>query len=234
MRIKRNKSFRKSMTFYQNAFKFREPYRILVDGTFIMEAMKQKIQIREQLPKLLGSQRCTPMVTSCLLAELRSLGAHFTGAIKIAKGYYRLKCEHDPCLSAAECLKSQIGESNDKHYVICTQDKKLIEHSRSVPGVPLVCLHRQVPYLEHPSEASKKKWSQDEAAKMQPKEWEKKTLSELNAKENSDVVEKKKRKKKGVNPLSCLKKKVTKKCESKKADKPKKVRSRRVKVAEAV
>merc|ERR1719498_742923 len=175
------------------------------------------------------------MVTSCQLAELRSLGKNFSGAVNVSKGYYRLKCDHDPSLSAAECIKSQIGDSNEPHYIVCTQDRKLIEHCRSVPGVPVICLHRQVPYLEHPSEASRKKWTSDEKAKLEVKDWEKQSLSELKAKENGDdIVERKKKKKKGVNPLSCLKKRKTQQVESKSEKKPKKVRSRRVKKAEAV
>ena len=44
---------------------------------------------QEQLPKMLEG-RSTPMVTNCVLEELRSLGDRALGAAIIAKGWLRL------------------------------------------------------------------------------------------------------------------------------------------------
>lgn len=57
------------MRFYQTVFGFQEPYRALIDGTFINAALKSKVHIKEQLPKLLGG-RTTPVVTECVRASI--------------------------------------------------------------------------------------------------------------------------------------------------------------------
>ena len=53
------------------------------------------MQIREQLQKLLNSDRITPMITESGLQELRDLrdkvGKKFEGAVTIAKNFYRVK-----------------------------------------------------------------------------------------------------------------------------------------------
>lgn len=61
MKIKRQKQAKKTISFYKYNFNFREPFQILIDGTFCQAALKNKIQIKEQLPKyLMGEvQLCT-------------------------------------------------------------------------------------------------------------------------------------------------------------------------------
>lgn len=61
MKIKRQKQAKKTLSFYKYNFNFREPFQILIDGTFCQAALKNKIQIKEQLPKyLMGEiQLCT-------------------------------------------------------------------------------------------------------------------------------------------------------------------------------
>lgn len=51
MKIKRQKQAKKTISVYKNNFGFREPFQILVDGTFCQAALKNKIQIKEQMPK---------------------------------------------------------------------------------------------------------------------------------------------------------------------------------------
>lgn len=61
MKIKRQKQAKKTLSFYKYNFNFRQPFQILIDGTFCQAALKNKIQIKEQLPKyLMGEiQLCT-------------------------------------------------------------------------------------------------------------------------------------------------------------------------------
>lgn len=61
MKIRRQKQAKKTLSFYQHRFRLREPFQVLVDGTFCQAALKNKIQIKEQLPKyLMGEvQLCT-------------------------------------------------------------------------------------------------------------------------------------------------------------------------------
>ena len=105
---------------------------------------------------------------------------------------------------------------------------------RIIPGVPLVYLHGKVPTLASPSEASRK-----HAEAMQKglgmSTWEKENIKVLRKQaglEEKETKLKKKRKKGGPNPLSCLKKK--KKPETilkKNGVKSGKIRRRKIKIA---
>lgn len=61
MGVTRQKHAKKIMGFYKNNFQFREPFQVLLDGTFCQAALRNKIQIREQLPGYLegAAQLCT-------------------------------------------------------------------------------------------------------------------------------------------------------------------------------
>uniref|UniRef100_A0A670K0U7 UTP23 small subunit processome component n=1 Tax=Podarcis muralis TaxID=64176 RepID=A0A670K0U7_PODMU len=61
MKIKRQKHAKKNVGFYKHNFGFREPFQVLLDGTFCQAALRNKIQIREQLPGYLAgaTQLCT-------------------------------------------------------------------------------------------------------------------------------------------------------------------------------
>lgn len=61
MGVTRQKHAKKIMGFYKHNFQFREPFQVLLDGTFCQAALRNKIQIREQLPGYLdgAAQLCT-------------------------------------------------------------------------------------------------------------------------------------------------------------------------------
>uniref|UniRef100_A0A671KVT1 UTP23 small subunit processome component n=1 Tax=Sinocyclocheilus anshuiensis TaxID=1608454 RepID=A0A671KVT1_9TELE len=103
MKIKRQKHAKKTISFYKYNFCFREPFQILIDGTFCQAALKNKIQIKEQLPKYL------------------------MGEVQLCTTKFQIrKCKHmkDP-LPALECLLSMLGETNPHHYFIATQVRTL-------------------------------------------------------------------------------------------------------------
>jgi len=114
----------------------------MVDGPFITHALQNRIHIKEQLPKLLDG-RATPMVTGCILAELRELGDRALGAAIIAKGFYRVKCGHTEPVGAARCVCEQIGKNNERKFLVATQDTELVRSLRQIPGVPLIRLNGQ-------------------------------------------------------------------------------------------
>ncbi|XP_043923002.1 rRNA-processing protein UTP23 homolog [Protopterus annectens] len=121
MKIKRQKHAKKNIAFYKYNFSFREPYQVLVDGTFCQAALKNKIQIKEQLPKyFMGEvQLCT---TNCVLKELDSLGKQLYGAKVIAKRFQVRNCEHLKApINASKCLASMVEGNNPHHYFIATQ-----------------------------------------------------------------------------------------------------------------
>ncbi|KAF5282800.1 hypothetical protein FQR65_LT02797 [Abscondita terminalis] len=195
----------KNINFYINNFKFRQPYQILVDGTFCFAALNNKINIQDNLPRYLQSElkfRTTP----CVIIETERLGKQLTGALIILKNFLVHKCSHQSRpIPGAECLLSMVQNSNSNHYIVATQDHDLQSRIRTLPAVPLVYFVRKTPVLDQPSEASL-----NEARSMMglgPKE--KETISLLKAQHGiveTKEMKKKRRKKRGPNPLSCKKK----------------------------
>lgn len=141
---------------------------------------------------------------------MEKLGHKLVGALKILKEYAAHKCIHKlKPVTGSECLLSMLGDTNEKHYMIATQDRDLQSKIRVLPAVPLLYLHGRTPVLEEPSETSHK-FAKDKMTGIIDSE--KKALEELKVKSGlvtGDDVPKKKKKKKGPNPLSCKKKKKT-------------------------
>jgi len=59
MRVKVGKQCRKAIQFYRINFKFREPYKVILDGNFIKVCLDKKIDLRTKLDKVLGGKVVT-------------------------------------------------------------------------------------------------------------------------------------------------------------------------------
>ncbi|XP_018575407.1 rRNA-processing protein UTP23 homolog [Anoplophora glabripennis] len=205
MKIRRYKKVNKRLGFYINNFGFRQPYQLLVDGTFCYAALNNKINIANNIPRYLQGD-IKLLTTQCAIIEMENLGPKLNGALLILKKYVIHKCGHEgkPILGS-QCFLSMLGSKNENHYIIATQDRDLQDIVRNKPGVPLLYLHSKTPILEQPSELSMKA-VKDKLANLC--ETEKIALEELKLKGGivSNEEKPKKRKKKGPNPLSCKKK----------------------------
>lgn len=125
MKITRQKHAKKHLGFFRNNFGVREPYQILLDGTFCQAALRGRIQLRDQLPRyLMGeTQLCT---TRCVLKELETLGKELYGAKLIAQKCQVRNCPHfKSAVSGSECLLSMVDDGNPHHYFVATQDQNL-------------------------------------------------------------------------------------------------------------
>ncbi|KAK5646038.1 hypothetical protein RI129_004502 [Pyrocoelia pectoralis] len=230
MKIKRYKKMSKNVGFYVNNFKFRQPYQILIDGTFCYAALNSKINIQDNLPRYLQSE-LKFRTTSCAIIETEKFGKQVAGALVILKNFLVHKCGHESKpVSGAHCLLSMVKEKNPDHYFVATQDLDLQSKIRELPAVPLLYFVRKTPVLDHPSEASKKE--AHDMMGLTPNE--KKTILVL--KEQHGIVEeikqsKRRKKKGGPNPLSCKKKKKkSEKIQSGKIRKPDTVQKKRKKI----
>ncbi|KAL1256127.1 hypothetical protein QQF64_014188 [Cirrhinus molitorella] len=212
MKIKRQKQSKKTTSFYKYNFCFREPYQILIDGTFCQAALKNKIQIKEQLPKyLMGEvQLCT---TNCALKELDTLAKNLYGAKLILQRFQMRKCKHtkDP-VPASECLLSMLEETNPHHYFIASQDRELTTALKKIPGVPLLYIILNTMVLDKPSESSLKHVEAVQLGRFvtptqQSSIQTRKEKEGLSKDRNDNRGKKRKRKSSNPNPLSCLKKK---------------------------
>ncbi|XP_012265460.2 rRNA-processing protein UTP23 homolog [Athalia rosae] len=212
MKISRHKKVQKNLSFYVNNFGFRQPYQVLIDGTFTFAALQNKLNIQEQLPKYF--QAGTKLLTTqCVIIETEILGPKVYGAMLIVKQFAVHKCGHEKePLSGSRCLRSMIGKNNPSRYIIATQDRDLQESIRKVPGVPLIYLHQKAPTLEQPSAASQKQASDHRSISVGMNAQQSETITLLKkqsglSEESEKPLPKKKRKKSGPNPLSCKKKK---------------------------
>ena len=51
MKHKRQKKVNKIMKYYELNFGFRKPYNVLVDGTFCVDALNNKVVVKDQITK---------------------------------------------------------------------------------------------------------------------------------------------------------------------------------------
>uniref|UniRef100_A0A0E0G6E2 UTP23 sensor motif region domain-containing protein n=1 Tax=Oryza nivara TaxID=4536 RepID=A0A0E0G6E2_ORYNI len=236
MRVKRRSKNRKVVRFYASCFGFREPYRVLVDGTFVHHLLSHSLlPADDALQSLLSASRPPPLFTSkCVLAELRRLGKSHADAFDAAALLATAKCEHDKVVSAVDCILSLIGEKNPEHFFVATQDSDLRAKLREVPGVPVIYGLKSSLFIEQPSVQQRKFAQLDEEKRlhMGKSEYQKllkvpsdgKAAASENASDDeknrrpiSSLVENalgvadkskfKKKRPKGPNPLSCKKKK---------------------------
>ncbi|XP_012276297.1 rRNA-processing protein UTP23 homolog [Orussus abietinus] len=208
MKISRLKKVQKNLNFYTNNYKFRQPYQVLVDGTFSFAALENKFNIKDQLPKYFQAE-VKLLTTQCVILETEKLGSKVFGAMLIIKQFPVHKCGHEKNpTSGSKCLLSMLKVDNPSRYLIATQDRELQDRVRQISGVPLIYLHGKAPTLEPPSRVTKEHAEkvrqgvgmnsfQDEIIK---------SLKVQSGLTKADPQPKKKKKIKGPNPLSCKKK----------------------------
>ncbi|XP_010898492.1 rRNA-processing protein UTP23 homolog [Esox lucius] len=210
MKIKRQKQAKKTISFYKYNFSFREPFQILIDGTFCQAALKNKIQIKEQLPKyLMGEvQLCT---TNCAMKELESIKELY-GAKLILQRFQVRNCKHfkNP-VAASECLLSMLEENNPHHYFVATQDQEVTAGLKMIPGVPLLYIILNTIVLDKPSQCSVNQVQAVALGEMVTTA-QQQNINSLKAvqgigQDGERRGKKRKRKISNPNPLSCLKKK---------------------------
>nr|ADD37906.1 rRNA-processing protein UTP23 homolog [Lepeophtheirus salmonis] len=210
MKVKRQRRVRRILNYFRTHFGLKAPYRVLLDGTFCQSCLTAKVNIKEQIPNYLLVPEVRYCTSPCAITETDKLGPQLYGASLILKGLaasYLLECSHgkEP-LPAVKCIKSILKDNNSSSSIIvATQDPELRERVRKIPGVPLIYLHGNAPTLEEPSAYTKSFVTKGKNEVSH----EEKVILELKEKEfgSQESVIHKKKKRKGVNPLSCLKSK---------------------------
>lgn len=209
MKINRTKRAQKHLQFYSNHFGFREPYQVLIDGTFCFNALKSQFKIVDQIQKYF-QKTIKPLTTACCIIESEGLGSKFQSTTQLLKEFKVHKCGHEKRpLTGSACMKSMVGKS---HYILATQDRDLQEWVRLKSGIPLVYLHQVAPTLDPPSEASQKAAERQTSKVLDVSKLEGERISFYKKKEGliqetQESMVRKKKRKGGPNPLSCKKKK---------------------------
>lgn len=218
------------MTFYRHHFGIEPPYNVIIDASFVREALKHKVDIWTQMPNYL----CATVrlyTTSCALKEMEAFGKLLYGCLKVMKEYRVAPCPHkDHGVDPVDCLKKTVKKSHlvsvskeeekksnatakpwkrKRQYFLATQHDELARKVRQIPGVPILYLHRNAMQLEKTSEATLKAAGIVTQEKLVPKH-EQETLEDLLQKEGIHIEQDgpihHKKKLKGPNPLSVLKK----------------------------
>eukprot|EP00127_Corallochytrium_limacisporum_P004453 Clim_evm7s164 gene=Clim_evmTU7s164 len=202
MRVTRRKHARKHIQYYKLHHDFREPFQVIVDGTFAEVALKCRIQIAEQMPKYL-SAKVKLFTTRCVQKEVASLGPQFSGARAILKHFEFLHCRHkDSNVSPKECIDALVSNGNAEHYCVASQDLELRKKLQVYADIPLFYINYNTILLQPPPKARSKTDDDIELKRLK---------LAVNAGQAGPKVEaetkKKRRGAKGPNPLSMLKKK---------------------------
>ncbi|XP_051131275.1 uncharacterized protein LOC127251577 isoform X2 [Andrographis paniculata] len=151
MRVKKQKRHRKTVRFYTACFGFREPFKILCDGTFVHHLLANGIVPADTaLANALGG-RVKVFATRCAVAELSSLGESYSESLDAARSLITARCEHEKRKSAIACIMDVIGEKNPEHFFVATQDAELRKKFQKIPGVPVIYGLRNALFLERPS-----------------------------------------------------------------------------------
>ena len=205
-RLKRNKTYRKYLQFYELNFQIRKPYRVLLDGNFMHTAVINGVLVRDKVPSLLGDTNADLQVPTAVVGELEKVGEPVAAALALALTFKRLK--HGGDTNAADAIKTLVGTRNKNKYIVCTQDASLRDELAKVPGVPLVYLNHCALVLEPPSRASLGAHRKSEAKKIIPTRDERRRLQVPGGVSKATSARKPKPRRegpKGPNPLSVKK-----------------------------
>jgi U3 small nucleolar RNA-associated protein 24 len=116
------------------------PYRVLIDTNFLSHTVHAKLDLQTALMDLLYA-KATPIITSCVMAELEKLGPKYRIALRIARDerWDRIKCDHKGTY-ADDCLVENV--TKHRIYLVGTNDRDLKRRIRKIPGVPIVSVAR--------------------------------------------------------------------------------------------
>ncbi|CEP11558.1 hypothetical protein [Parasitella parasitica] len=189
----------------------------IVDGDFCKAALEKQVYIKDELPNLMGDVTRL-VVTECILQDIKSKGPDFTSAYILAKKFDTRRCPHKDGgpVSSYQCIRDLVGTENKQHFCVATQNPKLKDRMRKIPGVPIIYVNvkQQGLGLEPMTDKSKQVMKINESEKVKPLDKEtlriKRALfanEEEETKTKSHKPQAKKRKVKGVNPLAMKKKK---------------------------
>jgi U3 small nucleolar RNA-associated protein 23 len=153
MRISKNRRGRKFMNFYRSAYGIRAPFRVLLDGTALQTAANLAVDLKTELPKVLGGP-VNLFVTRAVVAELRTLGKEFKLATSMAKRMDKLSGGTSQAGGARASVLECVGAAGARLCVL-TEDAKLQELLVQRRGVPVMRFTRQGAIkLEAPAERS--------------------------------------------------------------------------------
>ncbi|KAL0666854.1 hypothetical protein Bca4012_029558 [Brassica carinata] len=213
MRVKRQKKNRRTVRFFTVCFGFRQPFKVLCDGTFVHHLVSKEITPADAaVSELLGGP-VKLFTTRCVLAELQKLGKDYSESLEAAQMLSTATCEHEEAKPADECLSEVLGIKNSEHFFLGTQDFEFRKKLQQESIVPLLYGLNNSLQIDQPSDFQRET-AKDSERKRLPmwrkgyEQWETpRVVSTRNGLGVKDKPQFKRNRAKGPNPLSCMKKK---------------------------
>ncbi|CAF1818781.1 unnamed protein product [Brassica napus] len=186
MRVKRQKKNRRTVRFFTVCFGFRQPFKVLCDGTFVHHLVSKDITPADAAVSELPSSSSPP---------------DYSESLEAAQMLSTATCEHEEAKPADECLSEVLGIKNSEHFFLGTQDfefrKKL--QQVSVTNVEKRMLEKQTARILASNRGE---------GTVEDEQWETpRVVSTRNGLGVKDKPQFKRNRAKGPNPLSCMKKK---------------------------
>ena len=234
MRHGRAKAARKTLQFFRLSVGITAPYQVVLDGTFLVAMITQKVPLRDRLDRTLQHQEYSLQVTRSSLKELEKLFQASNNELFQQARQWGLD-NSDKIIEDADIPEQTTDTEKDflglagreiqtlikrtPQYLVCSQDESLLDVLRSMGTTPVLRLSRGVLLLENPSKSSQSRAISQERAKWSVtgniREHEKmlvdhvKQIHRRDREHTQNSVFKPVRlkgKAKGPNPLSCKKK----------------------------
>jgi len=178
MRHGRAKTARRTLKFFALNGDIHPPYQVLLDGNFLVTAMRQKIAIKERIRKLLQKEKHELYVTQSVMDELKALpGDEFDAARQFGfEECLILDPDSTPSskdgekkssvTTVADDIIQLVSDGNINKYMVCTQDENLSLTLRRIPNVPMMHITQSLLLLEPVSSASKRTAQRLEKGKL--------------------------------------------------------------------
>lgn len=223
------------MRFFTVCFGFRQPFKVLCDGTFVHHLVSREITPADTvISELLGGP-VKLFTTRCVVAELQKLGKDYSESLEAAQMLSTATCEHDEAKPADECLSEVLGSKNSEHFFLGTQDAVFRKKLQMESIVPLLYGLNNSLQIDQPSDFQREVAKDSERKRLTMTDAEKRMLEKqtarilasnigegtaeedkwetprvVNSRNGLGVKDKpqfKRNRAKGPNPLSCMKKK---------------------------
>ncbi|WZY92426.1 hypothetical protein YC2023_064755 [Brassica napus] len=201
MRVKRQKKNRRTARFFTVCFGFRQPFKVLCDGTFVHHLVSKEITPADTVVSELLGGPVKLFTTRCVLAELQKLGKDYSESLEAAQMLSTATCEHEEAKPADECLSEVLGVNSGLR----------VSEKASAGSSDELSLFLQI---DQPSDFQRETAKDSERKRLTMTDAEKRILEKQTARilasnrgEGTVEDEQWETPRVGPNPLSCMKKK---------------------------
>ncbi|VDM31078.1 unnamed protein product [Hydatigera taeniaeformis] len=227
MRVRRARQFMKVLSVYERCFGLAtKSLEIFMDHTFVRQALMNHVNISESIANMVG-RNFRPVTSSCVIAECQAIGALFSGALEVLKGYIPLTCRHEynSALGAAWCIRKRIRTARRRSkifrrikegekcflFALASNDVELQALARTVPGMPVLFIAQRCLNIEPIPKTTQDIIDNLTLQSLAVNACESARLKQIEEKfglQKEDCMKNKKKKHgpSGPNPLSCRKK----------------------------